>query len=204
MSEKVFAPSVARNSRPILAVLREEFAHLESILEIGSGTGQHAVCFAAELDHLTWQCSDVAANHADINAWLSEAMLPNVRAPVILDTLTAKLPTASYDGVYSANTAHIMSLEAVAKMFALVGSALRDAGSFVLYGPFRHNGTFNSASNAEFHHSLRRRDSAMGIRHLEVLDDYGNAADLERARLYAMPANNHIAVWIRNNRRRAK
>ena len=203
MNDKPFAPSAARNSQPILDVLRTEFADIGSVLEIGSGTGQHATYFATELGHLIWQCSDLAAHHDDINAWLGDAALPNVRAPIALDTLSATLPCAEYDAVYSANTAHIMSSPAVEKMFSLVSTTLRDGGIFVLYGPFRQDGKFNAKSNAAFDVSLRQRDPSMGIRDIETLDELGRVGDMERVRLYAMPANNHIGVWARNSRRSA-
>jgi hypothetical protein len=195
MTAKPFAPATERNSLPILGVIRHEFANLESILEIGSGTGQHAVCFGAELPHLTWQTSELDEHHAGIQSWLDEAALPNVREPIPLDVTAACLPAGSYDGVFSANTAHIMSFAAVEKMFALVSSVLRDNGVFCLYGPFRQDGEFNTPSNAAFHESLLQRDRHMGICHLEELDRLGLAGGLLRTRLYAMPSNNHLAVW---------
>ncbi len=201
MSEKPFAPATERNSQPILEVIREEFRNVESILEIGSGTGQHAVCFGSELGHLVWQTSDVAENHAGILDWLREAALPNVREPQVLDVLADNVPSETYDGVYSANTAHIISFAAVEKMFSLVASVLVDDGVFVLYGPFRQGGEFNTLSNAEFHQSLRQRDPDMGIRHLEDLDRLAAAGGMFRVRFYAMPANNHIAVWVKRGAR---
>lgn len=195
MNDKPFAPATERNSQPILDVLRTEFARASSILEIGSGTGQHAVFFGSELAHSTWQTSDVAANHAGIQSWLHESALPNVLQPLALDVLVDDPPAETYDGVFSANTAHIMSYAAVEKMFAIVGNVLLDGGSFILYGPFRQNGKFNATSNADFHRSLRQRDPAMGIRHIEDLDELAAQGGMERVRLYAVPANNHIAVW---------
>lgn len=198
MNDKPFAPASERNSQPILDVIRDEFLGLQSILEVGSGTGQHAVCFAAELAQLTWQTSDIEANHAGIKAWLRDAGLPNTRDPLSLDVLRDKMPTDNYDGVFSANTAHIMSFAAVEKMFSIVSAVLHDAGVFALYGPFRIGGEFNSSSNARFHHSLRQQDAEMGIRHLEDLDRLAEAGGLQRTRLYAMPANNQLVVWIKN------
>jgi SAM-dependent methyltransferase len=198
MIEKPYSEASARNSEAILGAIREEFRGLESILEIGSGTGQHAVCFGQALAHLVWQTSDVPANHGGIRAWLADAALPNVLEPLTLDVLDAELPDASYDGVFSANTAHIMSPAAVERMFALVAAVLRDNGVFVLYGPFRQGRQFNTSSNADFHHSLQRRDPDMGIRHLEELDGLAQRGGLRRNRLYAMPANNSLAVWTKD------
>ena len=199
MSVKPFASATERNSQPILDVIRHEFRACHVILEIGSGTGQHAVAFGAELKQLTWQTSDRDENHAGILAWLDAAALSNIREPISLDVMTAKLPPASFDGVFSANTAHIMSFAAVKKMFALVGSTLKPAGVFCLYGPFRQNREFSTPSNAEFHQSLQNRDLAMGIRHLEALDALANTGNLLRTRLYAMPANNLLAVWQKSD-----
>jgi hypothetical protein len=195
MTAKPFAPASERNSLPILGVIRLEFGNLESVLEIGSGTGQHAVCFGAALPHLMWQTSELEEHHEGIRAWLDEAALHNVREPVPLDVMTASLPAESYDGVFSANTAHIMSFAAVEKMFTLVSAVLRDDGVFCLYGPFRQGGEFNTPSNAAFHESLLQRDPEMGIRHLEDLDRLGLDGGLYRTRKYAMPANNHLIVW---------
>ena len=200
MSDKPFAPASDRNKEPILDVLRHEFRTVDSVLEIGSGTGQHAVFFAADLTHVVWQTSDIAENCDGIEAWLHEAALPNLPQPLTIDVLADELPAVAYGGVYSANTAHIMGFAAVEKMFALASNFLADAGQFVLYGPFRQGGEFNSTSNAEFHKSLCQRDPEMGIRHLEELDQLAALGGLERVRLYAMPANNHIAIWQKNEK----
>lgn len=195
MVSRPYAESAERNARPVLEVLRQEFRHCRDVLEIGSGTGQHAVRFAAELDHLRWQTSDLAENHEGINAWIQASGLPNVRAPLSLDVMTADLPAASQDAAYSANTAHIMSFEAVTRMFALVGKALRPGGVFCLYGPFRKDGAFNTESNAAFDATLRSRDPTMGIRELEALDELAGDQGMWRVGLYAMPSNNLVAVW---------
>ena len=195
MTKKPFARPTGRNCQPILDVLRGEFRHANSVLEIGSGTGQHAVAFAAELGHLVWQTSDLDENHEGIRAWLTDAALPNLREPLSLDVHTAAMDGTVYDAAFSANTAHIMSIAAVEKMFALVADVLRISGVFCLYGPFRQGGEFNACSNAEFHKSLRSQDAAMGIRHLEDLDEFAATGGMRRERLYAMPANNLIVVW---------
>ena len=197
MTEKPTAQHTGRNSEPILEVLRSEFRQAGSVLEIGSGTGQHAAAFAAELDHLIWQSSDLDENHSGIRAWHADADLPNLPEPLLLDVRNAELSEDSYDAVFSANTAHIMSISTVEKMFVLVATALRDGGVFCLYGPFLQNGEFNTSSNADFHRSLRERDPVQGIRDLEELDRFAAAGGMTRVRLYAMPANNFIAVWCR-------
>lgn len=195
MVERPFADATARNAEPILEVLRQEFRNCTDVLEIGSGTGQHAVRFATELRHLQWQTSDLDENHAGIRAWIVETGLPNVRAPLSLDVMTADPEAASYDAVYSSNTAHIMSFDAVIRMFAIVGKVLRPDGVFCLYGPIRKGGEFNTESNAAFDVNLRSRDATMGIRDLEALDGLAAEHGLQRTSLYAVPANNLVAVW---------
>lgn len=197
MTDRPFSEYAERNSGPILDVLRHEFSASAKVLEIGSGTGQHAARFARELPYLQWQTSDRAENHEGIRAWVETSALRNLLPPLSLDVLTADIPPLSCDAVFSANTAHIMSVEAVRKMFEIVGTALGDGGVFCLYGPFRQGGEFNTASNATFDQSLRASDPEMGIRDIESLDDFGTDNNLSRLRLYAMPANNHIAVWIK-------
>lgn len=195
MTDKPFSVYAQRNGAPILDVLMREFSDAKTVLEIGSGTGQHAVQFADALPQLRWQSSDLEENCAGISAWQRSAGLANLLEPLSLDVRSTVLPDAEYDAVFSANTAHIMSLECVVSMFALVGTVLKDEGKFCLYGPFRYDGRFNAASNAEFHRTLRSRDSSMGIRDLEVLDELGSSNRLTRRSLYAMPANNYIVVW---------
>lgn len=195
MAIGAIAAHTARNSAPILDVLRIEFRDAREILEIGSGSGHHATTFAAELQQLVWQTSDVDENLAQICRWLDSNAIPNVLPPLSLDVRTATLPNASYDGIFSANTAHIMSAAAVDQMFELAASVLRAQGVFCLYGPFRQQGEFNAPSNAAFHASLCAQDPAMGIRHLEDLDQFAAGCGLLRQQLYAMPANNCLAVW---------
>ena len=197
MADRPFAEYAARNAAPILEILRREFRNSSRVLEIGSGTGQHAVTFAAALDHLQWQTSDLDENHAGIRAWVDNAGLDNVSAPLSMDVREAPVNEKAYDAAFSSNTAHIMGIDAVEKMFSLIGKALRDGGVFCLYGPFRRDGAFNTQSNADFDANLRERDPAMGIRHIETLDNFAAAAGLKRIRLYAVPSNNNVAVWVR-------
>ena len=195
MTDRACAPAAQRNAAPILEVLQRELREHERVLEIGSGTGQHAVYFATALPHLQWQTSDLAESHGDITGWIRDSGVLNVHAPLLLDVLHADVEPASYDAAYSSNTAHIMSVEAVTRMFALVGALLRPRGIFCLYGPFRIGGEFNTPSNAQFDASLRRGDSHMGIRDLEMLDELARESGMQRESLYAMPANNFLVVW---------
>ena len=197
MPDKPYASAAARNAPAILEVLQWEFRNCSQVLEIGSGTGQHAVMLAKELQHLHWQTSDLEDNHAGIASWIEASGLDNVAAPLPLDVRTATVPGRSYDGVFSANTAHIMSFSSVERMFSIVANALRGGGRFCLYGPFSERGRFNTKSNAAFDAGLRARDLLMGIRDLQELDRLAAGDGLERRRLYAMPSNNHVAVWVK-------
>ena len=193
--EKPYASAAARNAAPIAGVLRHEFRDCSSVFEIGSGTGQHAVTFAAALPGVTWQTSDLRQSHEAIRAWIADSGLENVLPPRDFDVLTAAAPSRRYDAVFSANTAHIMSYEAVCRMFEITGAMLGDPGVFCLYGPFSRGGSFSTESNAAFDASLRTRNAAMGIRDLDDLEDLGRQNGMELARTYAMPANNLLTVW---------
>ena len=191
------APASARNAAPILGVLRHELRGRSSVFEIGSGTGQHAVTFAAALPGVTWQTSDLVQSHDGIRAWIEEAGHVNVLPPVEFDVLSASVPAVVYDAVFSANTAHIMSYAAVRRMFTLAGAMLRPEGVFCLYGPFSRGGRFSTASNEAFDALLRVRNPEMGIRDLDDLEVLAGASGMVLARSYAMPANNYLIVWSR-------
>lgn len=195
MSKKPCAPSSSRNAKAIAGVLSHEFRSRKTVLEIGSGTGQHAVTFARELNHLIWQTSDLEPSHAGIREWIRDSNLSNIGEPVVLDVLIDTVEPGAYDAVYSSNTAHIMSFAAVRRMFELVGETLAEHGVFCLYGPFSLGGKFSTASNAEFDASLRARNAAMGIRDLNELDAMACSNGMKLARRYAMPANNLMVVW---------
>ena len=186
-----------RNRAPILAVLRDAFADCASVLEIGSGTGQHAVYFGAHLPHLTWQPSDLIEHHAGIRAWLSEAQLANVLPPLVLDANGADWPERQYDAVFTSNTLHIVAQETVERMFAGIARALPLHGVLAVYGPFNYGGDYTAASNARFDAWLRARDPASGIRDFESVDALARSYGLALAHDHAMPANNRTLVWRR-------
>ena len=195
MSTKPYASSSARNAKAIAGVVSHEFRNCNTVLEIGSGTGQHAVTFARELNHLIWQTSDLEPSHAGIREWIRDSNLSHVREPVVLDVLKDTVEAGAYDAVYSSNTAHIMSYAAVRRMFELVGETLVEDGIFCLYGPFSYSGKFSTASNAAFDASLRARNASMGIRDLLELDTMACSNGMKLAKRYAMPANNLTIVW---------
>lgn len=190
-----FAPAAARNADAILGVLRHELARAEEILEIGSGTGQHAVHFAAALRHVTWQTSDLPENHDAIRLQLQAVGVANVLPPLLLDMLAPGIADTAYDAVFTANTLHIMPAEAAERMIRFVAGALRDGGLFCCYGPFRRSGDFSTPSNEAFDQSLRRQDARMGLRDLEEISSLARSHGLARLRIYAMPANNLLVVW---------
>lgn len=192
---KPFAESSEQNKQPILAILTQEFAQSQSVLEIGSGTGQHAVFFAQQLAHLHWHASDVAENLPGIALWLSEYAGHNLHGPYELDVTQRDWPLAEVDGIFSANTAHIMHWEAVQAMFTGIGRVLRPTGRFCLYGPFNYQGRYTSDSNARFDDWLKARDPRSGIRDLDDLNSLAAAADLQLVRDHTMPVNNRILVW---------
>jgi cyclopropane fatty-acyl-phospholipid synthase-like methyltransferase len=194
---KPFAESCAQNRDPILAVLRELFAESHRVLEVGSGTGQHAVYFGAALPHLVWQTADVPAHHAGILAWLADAALPNVLPPLALDVNRTDWLGGRYDAVFSANTLHIMSWVEVERFFAGVGAVLEPDGRVAVYGPFNYNGAYTSESNARFDAWLKARDPASGVRDFEAVDALARAHGLVLTHDFAMPANNRTLAWRR-------
>ncbi len=194
MIDKPFSAACERNREPILAVLREHFADRKQVLEIGSGTGQHAVHFAAALPHLVWQTSDRPEYHEGIGAWLAEAALPNVRPPLLLD-VRGPWPAQRFDALYTANTLHIMGWVEVQQFFAALPAVLEIAGLLVVYGPFNYGGAFTSDSNAAFDSDLKNRDPKMGLRDFEAVDALAEAAGLRLLCDYALPANNRCIVW---------
>jgi hypothetical protein len=191
------AESCARNRDPILAVLRTAFAGVSKVLEIASGTGQHAVYFGAALPHLTWQTSDLAPQHEGIRAWVGEAALPNVFPPVELDVSWPRWPVGNFDGVFTANSLHIISWPHVERLFAGVARHLDAGGWLVVYGPFNYGGDFTSPGNRQFDAWLKARDPASGVRDFEAIDRLAAAIGLTLRADHPMPANNRTLVWQR-------
>lgn len=196
--EKPFAPASERNRGPILAVLREAFAASRRVLEIGSGTGQHAVHFAEAMPWLQWHCSDLTANLPGIERWRAEAELSNLPPPIALDVRHGPWPAGGFDAVFSANTLHIMGWPAVEAFFAGVGALLQGPGDVLaVYGPFNDGGGYTSDSNRDFDAWLKARDPASGIRDFGHVDALARAQGLALASDHAMPANNRCLVWRR-------
>lgn len=199
MTEKPYAESSAQNRAPIQAVLEEVFADRRRVLEIASGTGQHAVYFGAALPHLSWQTSELPHNHAGIQAWLDEAGLANVLPPVALDVNDPVWPVGGFDAVFNANTVHIVSWPAVERMFAGIGRVLELGGLLCLYGPFNYGGRYTAESNARFDAWLKNRDPASGVRDFEAVNTLAEAQGLVLFKDFDMPSDNHTLVWRRKS-----
>lgn len=192
---KQYSQACDENREPILDIIRDVFVDAHHILEIGSGTGQHAVYFARRLPHLNWQPSDLPENHASILAWRDEAGLENVQPPISLDVTAATWPDGKYDGLFSANTTHIMSWEAVQGMFGGIGKLLHRGACCCLYGPFNYGGTCTSDSNLQFDGWLKERDPASGIRDFEAIAELAGINGFELESDNEMPVNNRLLVW---------
>jgi hypothetical protein len=196
MTGKPYSPASDRNREPILAILRTWFADRQRVLEVGSGTGQHAVHFAAALPHLVWQSSDRGENLTGIRQWLDEAALPNTPPPLELD-VTGAWPADRYDAIFSANTLHIMAWPEVVHMFAALPSITTEDACVAIYGPFNIDGRFTSDSNEAFDRDLKMRGTHMGIRDTAEVDALAAAAGFDLIDDVTMPANNRLRLWKR-------
>jgi cyclopropane fatty-acyl-phospholipid synthase-like methyltransferase len=193
---KPYSEACERNRGPILEVLREHFADRRRVLEIGSGTGQHAVHFAAALPHVIWQTSEVEANLAGIRLWREESGLPNLPQPIPLD-VTGSWPDAKFDAVFTANTLHIMSWRDVRTLFMALPDVLTSDAVLAVYGPFNYDGRFTAPSNAAFDEWLKQRSPDSGIRDFAAVDELARSIGLTLVEDRAMPANNRTIVWRR-------
>lgn len=192
---KPFSDSCEQNKGVILEQLKRLLLDCESVLEIGSGTGQHAVHFAKHLPHISWQCSDQAEYIEGVKLWLDEAQLPNTPPPFLLNVSKDDWPEDSYDAIFSANVVHIMSWQNVVDLFKHLPNVLDDNGLLILYGPFNYDGKYTSDSNAQFDVWLKQRDPKSGIRDFEALDQLAKESGLELKEDIEMPVNNRILCW---------
>jgi cyclopropane fatty-acyl-phospholipid synthase-like methyltransferase len=189
---KPYSESCDQNKDPILSVISPVFSSLSSVLEIGSGTGQHAIYFAEKMPHLKWYTSDCQPYLEGINMWLDEAALSNTVAPVELDVTVSSWPELDVDAVFTANTLHIMSWNEVLHFMSGVGRLLGKRGSLLIYGPFNYGGTYTSDSNERFDQWLKSRDPKSGIKNFEDIVSLANDNHMELVTDYTMPANNRI------------
>jgi cyclopropane fatty-acyl-phospholipid synthase-like methyltransferase len=189
-----FSEACERNKQPILECLQSAFADCRYVLEIGSGTGQHAVHFAAHLQHLRWSATDRREHLNSLQARLTEARLPNLDPACELDINQDYWP-GPVDGIFTANTLHIMSSPEVTRTFAGIGRSLSAGGTLCIYGPFKYGGAFTSESNARFDAGLRERDPNSGIRDIEAVSALAAAERLALTHDYDLPANNRLLVF---------
>lgn len=192
-----YSAASERNQQPILEQLQLWLPERGTILEIGSGTGQHAVYFSGHLTGLRWQPSDRDANLAGLKAQFSRAANPRILPPLKLDVLGDHWPAEEYAAAFSANTAHIMPWRAVEAMFAGLTGHLLKGAKFCLYGPFNVDGRFTSESNARFDMQLRAADPEMGIRDMAAVESLANAGDMVLEQRIPMPANNFLLVFVK-------
>lgn len=194
---KPFSQACENNQQPILAVLQPRLENARRVLEIGSGTGQHAVFFARAMPHLTWQTSDLPENHPGINAWLADYAGDNLRPPLALDVDAQDWPVSGMDAVFTANTFHIIAWEQVLNLLEGCARLLPAGGLLMVYGPFNEDGEFTSESNARFDQMLRQAVPHRGIRNRQTVAEAAAQRGLTLQETLELPANNRILVFER-------
>jgi cyclopropane fatty-acyl-phospholipid synthase-like methyltransferase len=194
--EKPFSPSSERNRVHILKVMKDFITSSDrKLLEIGSGTGQHAVYLAPHFPHMIWVTSDVKENHPGIKMWLDESGAPNLIGPGEFKVGESEFPKGDFDVVFTANTFHIMSWDLCKLLMGMLGKNLQENAKVIIYGPFNYKGQFTSESNQEFDASLKERDKSMGIRDAEEVCEYMQKNGLLLIKDHEMPANNRLLVF---------
>jgi len=191
---KPFSQACENNKVAILAALADSFSTSKTVLEVGSGSGQHAVFFAPNMPWLSWQTSDILVNHQGIGQWLREYPAGNLLYPIELD-LNHPWPIEKIDAVYTANTLHIISWPLVQAFFSGVSQHLNQQGKCCVYGPFNYQGQYTSESNAGFDIWLKERDSQSAIRDIEAIIAIAESVGLSLENDHAMPANNRLLVF---------
>lgn len=195
-SDLPYSQACENNKAPILSVLNQAFANCRQVLEIGSGTGQHAVYFASQLAHLSWHSSDQPCNLPALAERIHRAALANLPFPLALDISGDSAPAQRFDGIFTANTLHIMSWSLVKRLFSRLDEFAAQEATLCIYGPFNYQGQFTSASNQAFDASLKSRDPAMGIRNSEDILQLAAAQGFLLQQDIAMPANNRL-LWFK-------
>jgi len=196
---KPFSQACINNREPIAAILERVFRDRRQVLEIGSGTGQHAIFFAPRLRHLSWQPSDRAENLPGIRAWLDEYPADNLHQPIELDVDRA-WPQARYDAFFTANTCHIMAWPSVTNVFAGIARVASPSATLAIYGPFKYGGRFTSESNARFDAWLKSQVRHQGVRDIEDIVALASGIGFELLEDHAMPANNQLLVFGRGEK----
>ncbi len=198
-TKKPFAPSCERNQQVILDVLKRIIKSTDkNLLEIGSGTGQHAVFMVPHFPDLQWHTSDLKENHLGIDMWLEEANLNNISAPIVFESGNSDFPEMEIDIVFTTNTLHIMSWENVVNMIDQLGKNLKKGAKIIVYGPFNYNGNFTSESNAKFDVWLKDQEPHRGIRDFETVVNLMKKEGMILLEDIEMPANNRILYFIKS------
>lgn len=196
--EKPYSAACERNRQPILEVLKDTITQSDRrLLEIGSGTGQHAVYFAPEFPQLEWFPTDLSVNIPGMSMWFKEANIKNIQKPVRLDVSKDDFPKLKFDLVFTANTLHIMHWKDCKSLMKLLGNRLREGSRAMFYGPFKYKGEFTSESNAAFDVTLKERDPLSGIRAFEDILNQMTRNGFELVHDHEMPANNRMLVFNR-------
>lgn len=198
MMNRPYAESCDENKQAILDVIKQVFCNSGTLLEIGSGTGQHAVYFSQHLPHLNWQPTEMEENIEAIKLWMQDADHDRIAHPQVLDVSHQAWSFSDIDYVFTANTTHIVSWSHVMSMFNGVAQILKSGGQFAQYGPFNYNGEYTSESNARFDQWLKGRDAQSGIRNFQDLEQLAAVNGMTLVKDYEMPANNRILVWKKN------
>lgn len=194
---KQYAPACERNKDPILEVLRGILPPSGTVLEIGSGTGQHAAYFAVHLPHLHWQPTDRAESLPSIRAWAAASGASNLRAPFALDLFADHWPIDAADAIVCINTLHIVAWEGVEKFFAGAARVLDVGAVLYAYGPYRYATHPLEPSNEAFDRWLKARDPHSGVRDFEAVNAAARCHGFDLAGDRAMPANNRSIWWIK-------
>ena len=194
MIKKPFSESCEQNKAVIYEAIKPYLVGSEEVLEIGSGTGQHAIHFASMEPGLVWQTSDLAENLPAIKAWINDSRLPNLNEPIELD-VSSRWLNRTYDLIFSANTFHIMGQTTVEQCISRSTGCLKENGYLIIYGPFNYHGSYTSASNEQFDSWLKSRDPHSGIKDFEWLNSIALQAGLRLISDITMPANNRTLIW---------
>ena len=195
---KPMSPAAERNQEPILKVLKDFITYEDRrLLEVGSGTGQHAVYFAPHFPQLEWHPTDVSGKLKGIKQWMHEAGVRNIQPPVRLEIGKDDFPKLKFDVVFTANTFHIMPWKEGKSLIKLLGHRLREGSRAIFYGPFKYDGQFTSPSNEAFDRQLKESDPTSGIRAFEDINKAMIKNGFELIDDIDMPANNQMLVYSR-------
>lgn len=198
-----FSQACENNKQYILNKLLPLFPASSIVLEIGSLTAQHVTFFASAMPLTYWIPSDIPDNLPTLLAGLTASRAPNISAPLALDVAQQPWPIGPVDGIFSANTLHIMRYEYVQQFFRGAGNVVRQGGKLVVYGPFKYGGNFTTPSNASFDGWLKQRDPLSGVRDFEQVQIWAEEAGFELLADHAMPANNQLLVWQKQTAQQA-